>query len=130
MAGCYAWSMGKREIEPGMRTDLAERLTYSGYLDLDRLLSARAPLSSPVHHDEMLFIIQHQATELWLKLVIHELEAALEHIRRDELEASFKIIARVKQIQQQLYNQWGVLETLTPSEYVQFRHVLGPASGF
>jgi tryptophan 2,3-dioxygenase len=122
--------MGKREIEPGMRTDLAERLTYAGYLQLERLLSAQAPLSKPAHHDEMLFIIQHQTAELWFRLVIHELEAALKHIRRDELEPSFKIIARVKQIQQQLYNQWGVLETLTPSEYVQFRHVLGPASGF
>jgi tryptophan 2,3-dioxygenase len=122
--------MSKRELEPGLTTDLADRMTYSGYLRLDRLLSAQAPLSEPAHHDEMLFIIQHQTTELWFKLVIHELTAALAHIRKDELEPAFKIIARVKQIQAQLYNQWGVLSTLTPTEYAQFRHVLGPASGF
>lgn len=122
--------MSKRELEAGITSDLKDRTTYSGYLQLERLLSAQAPLSSPAHHDEMLFIIQHQTTELWFKLVIHELMAAIEHVRKDELEPSFKIIARVKQIQAQLYNQWGVLETLTPSEYVQFRHVLGPASGF
>jgi tryptophan 2,3-dioxygenase len=122
--------MTHRELEPGIRTDLKDRMTYSGYLQLDRLLSAQTPLSSPVHHDEMLFIIQHQTSELWFKLAIHELRAALEMIRRDELEGSFKIIARVKNIQAQLYNQWAVLSTLTPSEYAQFRGVLGPASGF
>ena len=122
--------MTHRELEPGIRTDLKDRMTYSGYLQLDRLLSAQTPLSSPAHHDEMLFIIQHQTSELWFKLAIHELRAALEMIRRDELEGSFKIIARVKNIQAQLYNQWAVLSTLTPSEYAQFRGVLGPASGF
>lgn len=122
--------MTKRELEAGITSDLKDRMTYAGYLQLERLLSAQSPLSSPAHHDELLFIIQHQTTELWFKLVIHELTAAIEHVRKDELEPSFKIIARVKQIQTQLYNQWGVLETLTPSEYVQFRHVLGPASGF
>ena len=122
--------MAKRDMEPGIRSDLADRMTYSGYLRLDRLLDAQSPLSSPAHHDEMLFIIQHQTTELWFKLAIHELRAALLLIRRDELEPSFKIIARVKNIQAQLYNQWAVLSTLTPTEYAQFRHVLGPASGF
>ena len=122
--------MAKRELEPGIRTDLAERTTYSGYLQLDRLLSAQQPLSKPPHHDEMLFIIQHQTTELWFKLAIHELRAALELIRKDDLEPCFKIIARVKNIQAQLYNQWAVLSTLTPTEYAQFRYVLGPASGF
>jgi len=122
--------MAYRELEAGTHTDLAGRTTYDGYLCLDQLLSAQKPLSNPVHHDEMLFIIQHQVTELWFKLIVHELKAAIAHIERDELEPCFKILARVKNIQQQLFNQWAVLETLTPTEYVQFRHVLGPASGF
>lgn len=112
-----------------MHTDLKDRLDYNGYLMLDRVLSAQKPLSRPEHHDEMLFIIQHQTTELWFKLMIHELKSALMHIREDHLESTFKILARVKHIQTQLLNQWSVLATLTPSEYVQFRHVLGPASG-
>ena len=123
-------AMTHRELEPGIRTDLKDRMTYSGYLQLDRLLSAQTPLSAPAHHDEMLFIIQHQTTELWFKLAIHELRAALAMIQSDELEPSFKIIARVKNIQAQLYNQWAVLSTLTPTEYAQVRHVLGPARGF
>ncbi|HRJ49782.1 MAG TPA: tryptophan 2,3-dioxygenase family protein [Phycisphaerales bacterium] len=113
----------------GLTTDLHGKLDYAGYLCLDRLLASQRPLSSPPHHDELLFIIQHQTTELWFKLVIHELLAALDHIRRDELEPTFKILARVKHIQSQLLDQWSVLATLTPTEYVQFRHVLGPASG-
>lgn len=117
-------------MEPGLHTDLADRTTYAGYLHLDRLLSAQQPLSNPPHHDEMLFIIQHQTSELWFKLTIHELRAALEFIRRDDLEPCFKILARVKAIQYQLYSQWAVLATLTPTEYAQFRGVLGPASGF
>jgi tryptophan 2,3-dioxygenase len=113
----------------GLKTDLHGKLDYTTYLGLDELLATQRPLSSPPHHDELLFIIQHQTTELWFKLVIHELRAAMQCIRRDELEPSFKILARVKHIQTQLLNQWSVLATLTPTEYVQFRHVLGPASG-
>lgn len=120
----------QRPIEAGITTDLGERLTYSGYLQLDALLSAQQPLSQPAHHDEMLFIIQHQVAELWMKLVIHELRAAIAHLQVDELAPMQKILARVKQVQRQLFEQWGVLETLTPNEYLQFRHVLGPASGF
>jgi len=120
--------MASRELEPGIHTDLAGSMTYSAYLDLDRLLASQHPRSD--HHDEMLFIIQHQTTELWLKLVIHELAAAMAHIRADELEPCFKILARVKHIQHQLVSQWDVLATLTPSEYLQFRHVLGTGSGF
>lgn len=119
----------KRELEQGIHTDLRERLTYSGYLRLEQLLSAQKPLSRPPHHDEMLFIIQHQTSELWMKLALHELEAAIAHVQRDDLEPCFKILARVKHIQMQLFNQWAVLETLTPSEYAQFRGVLGTASG-
>ena len=119
-----------RAIEPGIVLDLKDRLTYAGYLRLDQLLSAQQPLSKPVHHDEMLFIIQHQTSELWMKLMIHELTAAIRHLRGDELSPCFKILARVKQIQMQLFNQWAVLETLTPTEYLQFRSVLGSSSGF
>jgi tryptophan 2,3-dioxygenase len=118
-----------RELEAGIHLDLQDRLTYAGYLCLDQLLSAQHPLSDPPHHDELLFIIQHQTTELWFKLILHELRAACEHVRGDKLDPCFKILARIKMIQRQLFEQWGVLETLTPSEYVQFRHVLGPASG-
>ncbi len=120
----------KRELEQGIHTDLKGRLTYAGYLCLDRLLSAQQPLSAPPHHDEMLFIIQHQTSELWIKLVLHELAAAIRHVRQDQLEPCFKILSRIKQIQMQLFNQWAVLETLTPTEYAEFREVLGTASGF
>ena len=120
----------QRPIEAGVITDLADRLSYGGYLRLDLLLAAQQPISKPVHHDELLFIIQHQVAELWLKLVIHELRAAIAHLQRDQLGAVQKILARVKQVQRQLFEQWGVLETLTPSEYLEFRHLLGPASGF
>jgi tryptophan 2,3-dioxygenase len=113
--------------DPGIITELAAQTSYGGYLQLERLLGAQQPRSS--HHDEMLFIIQHQTSELWMKLMIHELAAAIEHVRADRLAPCFKILARVKQIQRQLFEQWGVLETLTPSEYAEFRDVLGPASG-
>lgn len=122
--------MSKRELEKDIQTDLKNRLTYSGYLGLDKLLAAQLPLSEPQHHDELLFIIQHQTSELWLKLVLHELSAAQRYIRNDKLEPCFKILARVKTIQMQLFNQWAVLETLTPAEYAEFRDVLGQSSGF
>src|SRR3954447_7582058 len=111
----------------GIITELGADSAYGGYLALDLLLSAQKPRSQ--HHDEMLFIIQHQTSELWMKLMIHELAAAIGHVKADELAPCFKILARVKQIQRQLFEQWGVLETLTPSEYLEFRDVLGPASG-
>jgi len=120
----------QRALEQGITTDLRGRLTYDGYLRLDALLAAQQPLSQPQHHDELLFIIQHQTAELWMKLLVHELSAALQHLQRDELGPVQKILARVKQVQRQLFEQWSVLETLTPTEYAQFRHVLGPASGF
>jgi tryptophan 2,3-dioxygenase len=120
----------QREFEAGLETDLRDRLTYGGYLQLDRLLSAQKPLSDPAHHDEMLFIVQHQVAELWMKLIVHELRSALVYLRADAVDTCLKVLARVKQIQRQLFEQWAVLETLTPSEYMEFRHVLGPASGF
>jgi tryptophan 2,3-dioxygenase len=122
--------MNKRELEDGIYRDLSNRLTYAGYLQLDRLLGAQSPLSKPAHHDELLFIIQHQTSELWFKLIIHELRAAIRHLQQDELAPCFKILARVKQVQLQLFSQWSVLETLTPNDYAQFRGVLGHASGF
>ena len=118
-----------RPADAGMVTDFHGKLDYASYLHLDKILGAQQPLSSPQHHDELLFIIQHQTTELWFKLMVHELRAAIAHVAKDELEPCFKILARIKHIQSQLFSQWSVLATLTPSEYVQFRYVLGPASG-
>jgi tryptophan 2,3-dioxygenase len=113
----------------GVHTELQGQLDYATYLGLSSLLSSQRPLSSPPHHDEMLFIVQHQTTELWFKLIIHELHGAIDALRRDAAEPCSKILSRVSHIQNQLMNQWSVLATLTPSEYVQFRYVLGPASG-
>ena len=120
----------QRPLEASITTDFKERMSYGGYLCLDQLLAAQNPLSAPVVHDEMLFIIQHQTTELWMKLVIHELTAAMEYLRQDELGPCQKMFARIKHIQKQLTEQWSVLETLTPSDYMKFRDVLGSSSGF
>lgn len=119
-----------RELEPGIETDFSDRLDYQSYLGLEKILGAQQPLSSPAHHDELLFIIQHQTAELWFKLIIHELRAAIRHLEADNPSPCLKILARVKMIQNQLFDQWAVLETLTPSEYMQFRDVLGSSSGF
>lgn len=119
-----------RELEQGIHTDLREEITYGGYLRLDQLLSAQHPLSDPPHHDELLFIIQHQTSELWFKLVIHELREAMRRMAADELRPALKSLARIKHIQRQLLDQWSVLATLTPSEYAQFRGALGHSSGF
>jgi tryptophan 2,3-dioxygenase len=118
----------ERPLEPGIRRDLREDLTYADYLRLDLLLAAQQPLSS--HHDELLFIIQHQTSELWMRLLIHELESASRKLAADRLNGALKDLARVKHIQRQLFEQWAVLETLTPSEYADFRDVLSQASGF
>jgi tryptophan 2,3-dioxygenase len=126
--------MPQERLEPGIVTDFRDRLSYSGYLCLDALLSAQRPLSgsagAPARHDEMLFIIQHQTSELWMKLMIHELKAAIGFVHADRLDPCFKILSRVKLIQKQLFEQWAVLETLTPSEYEAFRPGLGHSSGF
>jgi tryptophan 2,3-dioxygenase len=123
-------SDNRRAVEEGVTRDLRGRRTYASYLELDKLLSAQHPLSDPPHHDELLFIIQHQTSELWMRLIIHELDAVLRFLAADDLGPAQKGLARVKQIQRQLFEQWGVLATLTPSEYVKFRGVLGDASGF
>jgi tryptophan 2,3-dioxygenase len=117
-----------RPIEDGVATDLRGELTYAGYLQLPTLLAAQQPVSD--HHDEMLFIVQHQVTELWLKQLIHELRSAIALIAADDPSPALKRLARVKAIQRQMFEQWSVLETLTPVEYVQFRDSLGKASGF
>jgi tryptophan 2,3-dioxygenase len=119
-----------RDIEDSVVTDFSDRMSYGGYLDLPTLLSAQRPISNPEHHDELLFIVQHQTTELWMKLVLHEIEHACAQIRADDLGPALKGIARVKHIQKTLTEQWSVLATLTPSEYAEFRGVLGNASGF
>jgi tryptophan 2,3-dioxygenase len=112
----------------GARLDFAGAMTYGDYLHLDEMLGAQRPLSGD--HNEMLFIVQHQATELWMKLMIHELTAARDHIRRDDLQPAFKMLARVARIMAQLNQSWDVLSTLTPAEYSSFRGALGNASGF
>jgi len=120
--------MNRREFESGIHTQLEKGGSYGEYLELDRVLDAQHPKSS--HHDEMLFIIQHQTSELWMKLMLHELDAAVAHVKASRLEPCFKILARVGHIQRMLFEQWSVLETMTPSEYLEFRDVLGKASGF
>jgi len=108
--------------------DLGESRSYGQYLELGKLLSAQQPLS--YEHDEMLFIVIHQASELWFKLCLHELNAALDHIRRDDLGPVFKMLMRVSRIQAQLTQSWDVLATMTPADYSAFRNHLGKASGF
>ncbi|MGO3832385.1 MAG: tryptophan 2,3-dioxygenase [Microbacteriaceae bacterium] len=119
-----------RKLEEGIVTDLRDKMTYGSYLGLDALLSAQHPVSSPEHHDELLFIIQHQTSELWLKLILHELRASREFLKSDNLRSALKPLARVKHIQEVLIQQWSVLATLTPSEYAEFRDSLGNSSGF
>jgi tryptophan 2,3-dioxygenase len=106
----------------------APDLTYADYLRLDRVLSAQEPLSG--EHDEMLFIVIHQASELWMKLSLHELDAARRWIAEDRLGPAFKAIARVARVQTQLIQSWDVLSTLTPADYAAFRTSLGSSSGF
>jgi len=108
--------------------DLTHALSYSQYLGLDKLLDAQRPLS--YEHDEMLFIIIHQASELWMKLCLHELNTVVDCVRRDDLGPTFKRLARVSTIQQQLLQAWDVLATITPYDYSAFRNTLGRSSGF
>jgi tryptophan 2,3-dioxygenase len=108
--------------------DLGESKSYGDYLQLAKLLGAQSPLSQ--QHDEMLFIVMHQVSELWMKLCIHELLAAVEHVRRDDLGPAFKMLARVSRVQIQLAQSWDVLSTMTPADYSAFRDALGKSSGF
>jgi tryptophan 2,3-dioxygenase len=120
---------GFRPIEPGVHTNFGEAMSYADYLDLDTLLAAQHPRSDPPHHDELLFIVQHQTTELWLKLILHELRAVRAYFDADHVHHALKSLARVKHIQRTLIEQWSVLATLTPNEYAEFRGTLGSASG-
>jgi tryptophan 2,3-dioxygenase len=119
---------GVRDIEGGVTKDFRNRMDYGSYLSLDTLLSAQRPISD--HHDEPLFIIQHQTTELWLKLALHELRAVRAYLDGDDVRRARKGLARVKHIFRTITDQWSVLATLTPSEYSEFRGVLGSSSGF
>ncbi len=114
--------------ETSIHTDFKDNMTYGEYLSLDKILSGQNRLSE--HHDEMLFIIIHQVSELWMKLILHELRGAVDAIEKDELSSAFKMMARVSKTQTQIIQAWDVLSTLTPSEYMEFRDSLGQASGF
>jgi tryptophan 2,3-dioxygenase len=121
---------GERPVEGGIRMDFRSAMDYGSYLDLDKLLSAQHPVSRPEHPDELLFIVQHQTTELWFKLVLHELRLVRQDLDLDDISRARKGLARVKHIFRTLAEQWSVLATLTPSEYAGFRGFLGSASGF
>src|SRR5579872_1848916 len=132
-----AKTMSSRRYDKSERVDLTDEaihwelgssLSYGEYLHLDAVLNAQKPLT--YEHDEMMFIIVHQSSELWMKLMLHELKAALECIRRDDLDPSFKMLARVSRVQTQLISTWDVLSTMTPFEYSAFRNALGRSSGF
>jgi tryptophan 2,3-dioxygenase len=112
----------------GAKLDYSADMSYGDYLHLDEVLSAQHPLSP--HHDEMLFIVQHQTSELWMKLMLHELRAAIACIARDELPPAFKMLARVSRIMEQLVHAWDVLATMTPPEYSAIRPYLASSSGF
>jgi tryptophan 2,3-dioxygenase len=114
--------------EEGAKLDFRASMTYGDYLHLDQVLTAQQPLSP--HHDEMLFIVQHQASELWMKLMLHELRAAIECVASDQLPLAFKMLARVSRIMEQLVHAWDVLATMTPPEYTAMRPFLAQSSGF
>ncbi len=114
--------------EEKAQLDFSKTMSYGDYLQIDTILSAQKPLSPA--HDEMLFIVQHQTSELWMKLMLHELTAAIRHIAHDELPAAFKMLARVSKIMEQLVHAWDVLATMTPPEYSAMRPYLGQSSGF
>ena len=118
----------KTSLEKEIHTDFQKEMTYGDYLHLDKILASQERLST--HHEEMLFIIIHQVSELWMKQILHELGAAMDCISKHELEPAFKMFSRVSRIQQQLIKSWDVLSTLTPADYLQFRDKLGHSSGF
>ena len=130
MDGGNSTGDNSRPLESGIHTGLRRSLSYGEYLRLDSILDAQQLMSVPQHHDEMLFIIQHQTSELWLKLVLHELRGAVSALAADDLRVALKRLARVKHVQRTLTDQWSVLATLTPSEYAEFRGVLATSSGF
>jgi tryptophan 2,3-dioxygenase len=114
--------------QSGAKTDFSESMSYTDYLALEQILNAQHPRSPD--HNEMLFIVQHQTSELWMKLMLHELHAAIHCIASDDLGSAFKMLARVSKIMEQLVHAWDVLATMTPSEYSAIRPFLGSSSGF
>ena len=114
--------------EEKAQLDFSNTMSYGDYLQIDTILGAQKPLSPT--HDELLFIIQHQTSELWMKLMLHELTAAMAHIAQDDLPPAFKMLARVSKIMEQLVHAWDVLATMTPPEYTAMRPYLGQSSGF
>ena len=114
--------------EEGAQLDFSNDMSYGDYLQLDAILNAQRPLSP--NHNEMLFIVQHQTSELWMKLLLHELGAAMQCVARDELGSAFKMLARVGKIMEQLVHAWDVLATMTPPEYSAIRPYLSNSSGF
>ncbi|HEY6483614.1 MAG TPA: tryptophan 2,3-dioxygenase family protein [Steroidobacteraceae bacterium] len=129
--------MSHRRYDKSARVDLSQEhihwelgssLSYGEYLQLGKVLDAQKPLT--YEHDEMMFIIVHQTSELWMRLMLHELEAVLECVRRDDLDPTFKMLARIARVQTQLISTWEVLSTMTPFEYSAFRNALGRSSGF
>jgi tryptophan 2,3-dioxygenase len=115
-------------LEEHAQLDFSHDMSYSDYLQLDAILGAQKPLSPA--HDEMLFIVQHQTSELWMKLLLQELGAAISSISNNDLQTAFKMLARVSKIMEQLVHAWDVLATMTPPEYSAIRPYLGPSSGF
>ena len=120
----------QRDLKTGIERDFSRSMSYGDYLRLDVLLSAQQPRSDPQQHDELLFIVQHQTSELWLKLMVHELRSTRDLLRSDDLSPALKRMARIKHIQHTLTDQWSVLATLTPSEYAEIRPFLATSSGF
>jgi tryptophan 2,3-dioxygenase len=118
----------ERGTHHSIHEDFSKEMSYGDYLHLDTLLSAQQPLST--EHDEMLFIVIHQTSEVWMKLILHEVAAAKAHIAAGNLEPAFKMLSRVVRVQEQLIQSWDVLSTLTPADYMKFRHLLGHSSGF
>ncbi|OOZ83430.1 tryptophan 2,3-dioxygenase [Bacillus cereus] len=118
----------KDNTEKNIKKDFKNSMSYGDYLYLDQILSAQHRLSN--HHDELLFIIIHQTSELWMKLILHEIAASIQSIQENEIRKALKFLSRVSKIQEQLIQSWNVLATLTPAEYVEFRDQLGSASGF
>ena len=114
--------------DEGAQLDFSGDMSYGDYLQLDRILNAQKPLSPD--HNELLFIVQHQTSELWMKLMLHELGAAVDAVARDQLQPAFKMLARVSKIMEQLVHAWDVLATMTPPEYSAIRPYLGHSSGF
>jgi len=121
-------SAGEIVAAEAAKVDFAEEMSYGDYLHLDAVLGAQHPRSP--EHNEMLFIVQHQTTELWMKLLLHELGAAMRHVAADELGTAFKMLARVSRIMEQLVHAWDVLATMTPPEYSAIRPYLANSSGF